>query len=555
MQNHDSTGSVQRATFAAIAFRIHPSQSFVSTFQSLLKLAVKPLELYVLYSAGAALSNEESVLLSILGVHTHVREIDVSRLAEAVNYLAQASEHSHLVFLRAGDALPPNHLSRVAEQAQAYAAAHVFYSPAVVQASGDQAPVKLAMLPAAQFSKDWNFQVPCVLTGLCISTVFFKQMGGFHQGCQMVLELDFWLRTYLIAPAVLAHIPDLEVQVQPPSLQWTLKFGARAILEKCTLVRRFAGWCSADEVLDYARLIERLAQERPSAQVELTDHLNELVNSVAFMVHASQRERLQPWLRVSVQYATALPEFEQVDAALQSVRGDSPQALPHMYHGELNIHSLGSFCHAAQVLKELAVRRHTGPFDWIFSNAAAATHMLRDRFATYLDPQYFRIVPEEEKVDSSSNVCDHLYYKEQFGVKFMFNHHRPFEKEDGDFFRDAVQSFVHDLDSSTPCLLFHVARMNGKPEDFSALWDATTEYSAPKRMLVLRFVHTPEERFLTAPVVVLRHVDPEVLEFQLPVVSKTNGVRFEDPRDNRRLKRLVYSYAQIALSKMAGLTA
>lgn len=46
-----------------------------------------------------------------------------------------------------------------------------------------------------------------------------------------------------------------------------------------------------------------------------------------------------------------------------------------------------------------------------------------------------------------------------------------------------------------------------------------------------------------------------MMEFHLPVVSQSNGVHFADERDNRRLRRLVYSYTQIALSRMKLITA
>lgn len=224
--------------------------------------------------------------------------------------------------------------------------------------------------------------------------------------------------------------------------------------------------------------------------------------------------------------------------------------LPNLYNGGFSIHSVGSFCHAAQVLKDLGLRHRSGPFDWIFCNAAAAAHMLTDRFRVFLDASNFREVPDEEKVDRTSNLCSHSFYEENFGVKFMFNNHRPFQQKDGDLFRKAVNSIESDLDSHQPCILFHIARMNGPPENFLNLWRSVQSREAPKRLVVVRFVEVSEERYLVAPISLIRHLDSPVLEFQLPVVSKTNGTRFLDVRDNRRLRRLLFSYTQIALSEI-----
>jgi hypothetical protein len=104
-------------------------------------------------------------------------------------------------------------------------------------------------------------------------------------------------------------------------------------------------------------------------------------------------------------------------------------------------------------------------------------------------------------------------------------------------------------------MLLHVAKQDGPPEDMQPLWDSMIPYAAPKNIMVVRFEVVDEARYLTEPVEVVRHAEPGIVEFHLPVLSQSNGVYFADERDNRRLRRLVYSYTQIALSRMKLMTA
>jgi hypothetical protein len=126
--------------------------------------------------------------------------------------------------------------------------------------------------------------------------------------------------------------------------------------------------------------------------------------------------------------------------------------------------SLGAFCHTAAVLRRLEMREGSGPLDWVFMNPAAVLHALQDGFRTFLDASHFEVVDAADKVDPHANVCEHRYYRQRFGVRYLFNHHNPTAPTDAAYFARCVQRFQAQMAAATaadgrgndavaPCLL------------------------------------------------------------------------------------------------------
>ncbi|MFN4329313.1 MAG: hypothetical protein ACK4FF_10605 [Limnobacter sp.] len=515
--------------FAVILVRTHASQTLLPTLKDLLNHSGSMGDLFVLHVPQAGPSDEESVVMARLGVRTHVREIELARITEAINIVSMAAPQDLLLFLRAGDTLGPAYMARMANAFDLYPKGAVFYAPAHENRDGTPTGNVVGQLAPQDVKPDWNLADPCAFTGLVVRKSHFQLMGGFHTGCQMVVHVDFWLRTHITMTHALVHLPGLSVQVQAHDMQWVVKFGARELLEWYTLNKRYSQWCGAGRLLAYIDEVKRIGELRPDLKAGLHEHLCDMSNRLLFMIAPAERHVLQPWLQNSVAVRSVRPEFAAIDRCLKLEFDPNPEELPNLYDGGYSIHSIGSFCHAA--------------------------HMFRDRFRTFLDPRYFREVPESEKQDKFSNTCDHLYYRDHFGIRYVFNHHKPYEKKDAEFFRDAVHALQTDLDSRQPCILLHVAKQDEPAEDMQPLWDSMIPYAAPKSIMVVRFEVVDEARYLTEPVEVVRHTEPGIVEFHLPVLSQSNGVHFTDERDNRRLRRLVYSYTQIALSRMKLITA
>lgn len=527
---------------AVLLVKAHASQNLQHSLVSLAACKGLFSELYLLFGSGCTPTSTESAYLGQMGVVVHTREIDPLKFSEAVNSVVPALRSDSLAFLKAGDALSVDFFHELQESISNNPLGVIFWAE-----GGYPDGRSVGQLGAAEFKPSWNHAEPCVLSGLAVNRAWFVSAGGFHTGCQVRPEMELWFRVFLVSPSRLVQIKGATTQLLRSTSEWVLRFGARQVLEMTSLVRRLTGWCSAVEFLDYANEITLQVQLNKEQAEGVASHLQDLAQHIAFMVHPSERGDLQRFLSFSVVVPSSSPEFRAVDDAfLRHTNGDLSD-LPNPFETEFFIHSLGSFCQAASVLKDLALRRRTGPFDWIFSNAAAASHMLDDRFKVFLDNQFHHEVAAADKVDPHSNACDHLYYKEKFGVKFLFNHHKPFEEKDGKFFRDAVQGFISDLDGDKPCLLLHIARISGPAEDYERLWHSLSSYVAKKHLIVVKFVRIKAEPFLDQAIGISSLLEGNITLIDLPVVSETNGTLFSDNRDNRRFRRVVYSACQLAL--------
>jgi len=105
----------------------------------------------------------------------------------------------------------------------------------------------------------------------------------------------------------------------------------------------------------------------------------------------------------------------------------------------LDIISIGSHCYTSWILKQAGLKSASGPFDWLFSSVGMVRHCLDDNFQAFLDPRWFRPVPETERKVLSANKCDHLFYKNNFGIDYVFNHRDPTHAADHNYFLRCVE--------------------------------------------------------------------------------------------------------------------
>lgn len=106
-----------------------------------------------------------------------------------------------------------------------------------------------------------------------------------------------------------------------------------------------------------------------------------------------------------------------------------------------NALSLGTQCYAATLLQRANLRRFSGPFDWIFSSAAAVRHCIGDDFRTLLDRSQYRPIPLSDRKNIQYERCEHLYYREKFGIRRMFNHHDVWTDDDYFYLDRCVRRF------------------------------------------------------------------------------------------------------------------
>jgi hypothetical protein len=204
--------------------------------------------------------------------------------------------------------------------------------------------------------------------------------------------------------------------------------------------------------------------------------------------------------------------------------------------------SLGCFCHAAMLLRQLGWRESAGPFDWIFSSPEVTAHVLADDFKTFLDPAQFQPVALEDRVDPHSNRCHHRFYRENFGQQFMFNHHSPDQAQDLAYFQRAVQRFRHALGAQQPSLLLMVSQDPYRPQRYAPVLAALEAMGANCCLVLVNFVVRPVLDEALERVLTLTR-SPRFVVFELAVSGRSDGVAFADPQDASRLAQLLRSFS------------
>ena len=119
----------------------------------------------------------------------------------------------------------------------------------------------------------------------------------------------------------------------------------------------------------------------------------------------------------------------------------------------IDIISAGDHCLTSYELKKAGLKRFSGPFAWCFSSPEMIEHCISDDFHIFLKRGYHHFIPEEFLKDSESNFCDHLYYREKFGVKYVFNHCYITKKDSYDYYCRCVDRFISSMNSARPSLL------------------------------------------------------------------------------------------------------
>jgi hypothetical protein len=133
--------------------------------------------------------------------------------------------------------------------------------------------------------------------------------------------------------------------------------------------------------------------------------------------------------------------------------------------------SLGTLCYPGWIIKQLGLKRHSYPFDWIFSNPGMVLDMLRDDFQRFLNPVFHHANPPETRPRPTEHIAEHLYYREHYGVEHVFSHRDVTAAAGRAYYQRAVERFRKVLASEESKLLFMVCPPGGDimKDDFEAL--------------------------------------------------------------------------------------
>ena len=204
--------------------------------------------------------------------------------------------------------------------------------------------------------------------------------------------------------------------------------------------------------------------------------------------------------------------------------------------------SLGNFCHSAQILKDLGYRVFSGPFDWIFSNPRALAHILNDDFKVFLDRSHYYPVPVHERKVPEANFCEHQFYKENFGVHHLFNHHLPNEEQDYFHYLQAVDEFRANLRSPEPVLFLMVSNHPYPQDQYLEVTKSLDSFGGSYRLLVIHFKQAEDISTSLEENVSTIHHDEKLLMVDLKVKGSSIGNTFTATEDNLRFADFLRSF-------------
>ena len=199
--------------------------------------------------------------------------------------------------------------------------------------------------------------------------------------------------------------------------------------------------------------------------------------------------------------------------------------------------SLGLHCYTALLLAAAGLEREAYPFDTIFASPRMVAHCLSDDFAMLLAQRYYEPIPLERRVHGPHvNLCDHTWYRDNFGIAFLFNHSDPTTPAGYAALRQSVEAF-RDTARSTPATYVLAAPdslywQNG----FAQVSRALRAY-APFTRLVYAVVRDPGSELLPRLDVVSEDEGHVLLEFRS--CSRWGPDGFGNPLDDITLLSFV----------------
>ena len=209
--------------------------------------------------------------------------------------------------------------------------------------------------------------------------------------------------------------------------------------------------------------------------------------------------------------------------------------------------SLGSRCNVAQHLQDFGMRDRSLPFDWIFSTPEMVVQCLEDDFALFLDPDQYEAIPVWRRTVREFNLCDHVAFRDQFGIQAMFNHRDPTRIDDYLYLQRCAQRFREIRAATDPTLFLLVADAHPDPENaYVRLFYALERACAgPVALLFVSVTREPSGGPL--PFVRTHRTDGGHEMVLFDAVGPLGGTRFDEAADAIALEALLRRY-QLALA-------
>jgi len=194
--------------------------------------------------------------------------------------------------------------------------------------------------------------------------------------------------------------------------------------------------------------------------------------------------------------------------------------------------SLGPKCHSAKLLQYINKKKESYPFDWIYSHLDMIIHCIGDGFTTFMDKRYYL------NVDTLSKMQTHTYYYPN--TITMFNHHNPLAKEDYDFFKRCINRFQALLKSNNPKLFLYFAEFSDEIQN--AILEFNVQFTGFTKNYKLLVILYRQGKTHTITVKYYKNITM----INITVLSKNDGVIFENTADNSFINKVLIEYSNAA---------
>lgn len=200
--------------------------------------------------------------------------------------------------------------------------------------------------------------------------------------------------------------------------------------------------------------------------------------------------------------------------------------------------SAGAHCVTSYTLKKYSLKSFSGPFDWIFSNIGMINHCIADEFCIFLDKRYFVKIPEEHRLSAHTQYCDHVFYKEEYGVSSIFNHYDVTTEENYLYYARCVERFMKSLHSNKRnILLCIISDKLFNEEDFTKLLNSIDKFPN-QELLIIRFIQSDWTTFGFH----LAHQYKSHKLLDMHITGEVGAVEFTHMADEMNLIRLLDNF-------------
>ena len=230
-----------------------------------------------------------------------------------------------------------------------------------------------------------------------------------------------------------------------------------------------------------------------------------------------------------------LPEFRSkhlFDSLLREGGKQTPSA--HDGRPVRHVVSLGSHCYTSYLLKRSGLKSFSTPFDWIFSSPDMIRHCLDDDFRTFLDKGFFEPIAQGQRHSTVNGVCEHGFYRDNFGVHSVFNHHDPSQEKDFSYFSRAVARLRTVLSSNERSLFIMTSATQDPVAAFDQVLKTLRNRSEHPELL---FISIGRDHAEVMPEMSVVHEDGPSKILSMRPISDWGSIEFKSAVDDLAIAR------------------